>query len=186
MSGFRKVNETLIHAGYVISVFNVEFEAPNGETMHRDVVRHPGAVTVVPVLDDGTVVMVRQFRAPMEGLVLEVPAGKRDVDGEEPIVTAHRELAEEVGYTASSMVPLMVLNHSPGFCIELNHIFLATGLTAGQRSVDGPEEENMTIEHIALADVFSLIANGVISDAKSVAGLTLAAQRLGVVPAPFA
>ena len=175
---FRKVDERLIHQGYVIGVYNARFEGPNGELMNRDIVRHPGAVSVVPVLDDLTIVMVRQFRAALEGMVLEIPAGKRDVADEPPELTAHRELAEEVGYEAAELTPLVVLAHSPGFCDERNHIFMAQGLTPCERAVDGPEEEHMTIEHVALADVFDLIAAGEITDAKSVAGLTLAHRRL--------
>jgi len=175
---FRKVDERLIHQGYVIGVYNARFEGPNGELMNRDIVRHPGAVSVVPVLDDLTIVMVRQFRAALEGMVLEIPAGKRDVADEPPELTAHRELAEEVGYEAAELTPLVVLAHSPGFCDERNHIFMAQGLTPCERAVDGPEEEHMTIEHIALVDVFDLIAAGEITDAKSVAGLTLAHRRL--------
>ena len=183
-ASFRKVDDRLIHKGYVIEVRELTYAGPSGEEMRRDVVRHPGAVSVVPLLDDGTVVLVRQFRAPMDAEVLEIPAGKRDVEGEPPEVTARRELTEEVGYSAESLVPLVSMCHSPGFCDEVNHIFLATGLTAGERAVDGPEEEHMTIEHVALADVFDRIADGTIVDAKTIAGLTLAAQRLGVVPPP--
>ncbi len=175
---FRKVEERLIHQGHVIGVYNVRFEGPGGVTMDRDVVHHPGAVSVVPVLDDGTVVMVRQYRAALEDTILEIPAGKRDVPDEPPEVTAHRELAEEVGFTAAKLKPLVVLAHSPGFCDERNHIFLATGLVEGERAVDGPEEEAMTIEHIPLAEVFDLIAAGEIVDAKSVVGLTLAHHLL--------
>ncbi|MFN8051084.1 MAG: NUDIX hydrolase [Acidimicrobiales bacterium] len=175
---FVKVDERLIHQGYVIGVYNVRFEGPAGEMMDRDVVRHPGAVSVVPVLDDGTVVMVRQFRSPIEEMLLEVPAGKRDVADEPPELTAHRELAEEVGYEAAEMRLLTVLVHSPGFCDERNHIFLATGLTPCDRAVEGPEEEHMTIEHVPLADAYDLVLSGVITDAKSVVGLTLAHHQL--------
>lgn len=175
---FEKVDETLIHQGFVIGVYNVVFRGPNGEHMDRDVVRHPGAVSVVPVLDDGTVVLVRQFRSAFEGNMLEIPAGKRDVDGEPPEVTAHRELAEEVGYVAGRMEKLLELAHSPGFCDEINHIYLATDLTETARSVDGPEEEAMTVHHVPLADVFDLIAAGKIVDAKTVVGLTMAHHRL--------
>lgn len=175
---FRKIDETLIHQGFVIGVYNVRFEGPGGVRMDRDVVRHPGAVSVVPVLDDGTVVMVRQFRSALECMLLEVVAGKRDVHGEPPELTARRELAEEVGYEAAALEPLAVIAHSPGFCDELNHIFLATGLTPCERSLDGPEEEHMTIVHVPLADVYDRIADGTIIDAKSIAGLTLAHRRL--------
>lgn len=175
---FTKTSEDLIHQGFVIGVYNVRFEGPGGVEMDRDVVRHPGAVSVVPVLPDNTVVLVRQFRAALETELLEIPAGKRDVAGEAPELTAHRELAEEVGYVAGTLTKLLELTHSPGFCDEINHIYLATDLTETERSVDGPEEEAMTIEHVALADVFELIGNGTITDAKSVAGLTMAYHRL--------
>ena len=175
---FRKVSERLIHQGFVIGVYNARFEGPDGVVMDRDVVRHPGAVSVVPVLDDGTVVMVRQFRAALEETILEIPAGKRDVEGEPPEVTARRELAEEVGYEPGVLTPLVVLAHSPGFCDERNHIFLATGLVPCERAVDGPEEEHMTIVHLPLDDVFDRIADGSITDAKSIAGLTLAYHHL--------
>ena len=178
---FRKVDETLIHQGFVIGVYNVEFAGPDGTRMDRDVVRHPGAVTVVPVLDDGTIVMVRQFRAPMEAMVLELPAGRRDVDGEAPVATARRELAEEVGYLADTVELLTVMAHSPGFCDELNHIFLATGLTPCDKHVDGPEEEYMTVHRMSLVEAFARVADGTITDSKSIAGITLAAQRLGLI-----
>ena len=175
---FHKVEERLIHQGFVIGVYNTTFEGPGGVLLDRDVVKHPGAVSVVPVLDDGTVVLVRQFRSALERSILEIVAGKRDVDGEPPEITAHRELAEEVGYVAAELTPLVVTAHSPGFCDEYNHIFLATGLTPTERSVDGPEEEAMTIEHMPLADVFDRIADGTVIDAKSIIGLTLAHHAL--------
>jgi len=178
---FRKVDERLVHQGHVVSFHEVDFEGPDGVRFGRDVVRHPGAVSVVPVLDDGRVVMVRQFRAALEGDLLEVPAGKRDVADEPPELTARRELVEEVGYEAGELVELAAIHHSPGFCDEVNHIFLATDLVATERSVDGPEEEHMTIELLPLVDAFAAIARGAVTDAKSVVGLTLAAHHLGVV-----
>lgn len=181
MSGFRKLDERLIHRGHVIEVVNAIFEAPDGSRLERDVVRHPGAVSVVPVHEDLMVVMVRQFRAPIDREILEIPAGKRDVVGEPPEVTARRELAEEVGLVAGRLMPLMQMCHSPGFCDEVNHIFMATELTATERRVDGVEEAHMTIEHVALGEAIGLIRVGVITDAKSVAGLTLAAVALGVL-----
>lgn len=175
---FRKTGETLLHRGFVIGVYDTTFEGPDGETFHRDVVKHPGAVSVVPVLDDGTVILVRQFRSALEENILEIPAGKRDVADEPPADTARRELAEEIGYVPGTLTPLIVLAHSPGFCDERNHIFLGTDLTATERAVDGPEEEAMTIEHHPLASVFDLISSGAVVDAKTVVGLTLAHRAL--------
>lgn len=175
---FRKTDERLIHQGFVISVTNATFEGPGGVVMDRDVVHHPGAVTVVPVLPNGEVVLVRQFRSSIEQMLLEIPAGKRDVADEPPIVTAARELREEVGLEAAELIPLVELLHSPGFCDEVNHIFLATGLTEVERAVDGPEEEHMTIVHMPLADTYDRIADGSLTDAKTIVGLLLAHRRL--------
>lgn len=175
---FRKIDERPIYQGFVIGVTNATFEGPGGVVMNRDVVHHPGAVTVVPVLPDGTVVLVRQFRSSVEGMLLELPAGKRDVADEPPAVTAARELREEVGLEAAELIPLVQLLHSPGFCDEVNHIFLATGLTEVERAVDGPEEEHMTILHMPLDDVYDRIADGSLTDAKTIVGLTLAHRRL--------
>ncbi|MEI2654627.1 MAG: NUDIX hydrolase [Microthrixaceae bacterium] len=93
-------------------------------------------------------------------------------------MTAARELREEVGLEATELIPLVELLHSPGFCDEVNHIFLATGLTGVERSVDGPEEEHMTIVHLPLADLYDRIADGTLTDAKTIVGLTLAYHRL--------
>ena len=106
---FEHLGDQLLVEGHVVSMFRSEFRAPNGEAFSREVVRHPGAVSVVPLLDDGDVVLVRQYRAPLDQFLLEIPAGKRDVAGEPPEETARRELAEEVGLVAAELVPLTVL-----------------------------------------------------------------------------
>ena len=101
MTGFRRVDETLVHQGYIWRVSTAEFEAPDGERFNRDIVRSPGAVGVVPILRavDGTpsVVLIRQYRPAYEEIILEIPAGMRDVPGEPAEDTARRELMEEVG-----------------------------------------------------------------------------------------
>ena len=98
-AGFRKTAERLLHDGYIISLFEAEFEGPAGERITRDVVRHPGAVAVVAI-DRDEVVLVRQFRAALEAEMLELPAGKLDVPGEPLEVAARRELVEEAGLDA--------------------------------------------------------------------------------------
>ena len=126
---FEHLGDQLLVEGHVVSMFRSEFRAPNGEAFSREVVRHPGAVSVVPLLDDGDVVLVRQYRAPLDRFLLEIPAGKRDVAGEPPEETARRELAEEVGLVAAELVPLTVFHNSVGFCDEESHVFLGTGLS---------------------------------------------------------
>jgi ADP-ribose pyrophosphatase len=133
---------------------------------------------VVAVHDDGRAVLVRQFRAPIDGDLLEIPAGKRDVDGEDPAATARRELEEEVGLHAENIELLLEFYNSPGFCDEHSWAYLATGLTGCERAPVGPEESVMTIEHIALDDVPGLIAAGDLVDAKSIIALLMARDRM--------
>lgn len=177
-SGFRFVGEREIHDGYVIRLVEGEFETPDGHTMMRDIVRHPGAVGVVAVDDDDTI-LVRQYRAPIHTEILEIPAGRRDVEGEPPELTARRELVEEVGLQAGSMVPIGGFHNSVGFCDEYIHLFLATDLSSVPTDHDGPEEAHMTVERMALADVAAAIDDGTISDAKTVIGLLAALRHLG-------
>jgi ADP-ribose pyrophosphatase len=177
---FRKLAEREIHRGHLISVGAATFESPTGETFDRDVVHHPGAVSIVPVVDEGSgVLMVRQFRAAIEGDLLEIPAGKRDVAGEPPEVTARRELAEELGMRAGRLEKLAEFYNSPGFCDEHSFVFMGLDLeSVGAPEPHGPEEQVMTIERIALDDVPELIASGAIVDAKSIIGLCLAREAL--------
>ena len=183
MSGvFRKVDERLVHQGAVVGFYESTFEGPGGERFTRDVVRHPGAVSVVAVTDDRHVLLVRQFRAAMETHLLEIVAGKRDVPDEDPVLTAQRELVEEVGHMAATFEKLVAFAQSPGFCDEVNHVYLATGLVETETENQGIEEQHMTIERVPLDDVRSMIAEGLIVDAKSIVGLLLALDRLGEGP----
>ena len=177
-SGFRRVSEALVHEGHAISVVVGEFETPEGEIVTRDIVRHPGAVSVVPV-DGDEVVLVRQYRAAVEFDVLEIPAGKRDVPGEEPAVTAVRELEEEVGLTTDNVVPLATFHNSIGFSDELSYVFLATNLSPVPFDRQGPEEHHMTIERMTLDEVPNAISDGRITDAKTIIGLLSALRHLG-------
>ncbi len=179
-AGFRKLDERLIHQGERISLGRARFEAPDGTSFERDVVHHPGAVAVVPVIDEGSaVLLVRQYRAPVDDELLEIPAGLRDVDGEPPEVTARRELIEEVGMRAGRIEKLCAFLNSPGFCDEVVHVFAAFDLDATDRDRQGIEEAHMTIERVALDDVPALVATGAIVDAKTIIGLSLVARLLG-------
>ena len=179
MSGFRKLSEEPVFAGSLISVGVGTFEDPGGDTFERDVVHHPGAVSVVPVVDEGTaVLLVRQYRAAVDRTLLEIPAGKRDVTGESPDVTARRELEEEVGMRAGRLEKLGEFYNSPGFCDEHSHVFLALDLDPCPASAQGIEEQHLTVEHVSLDAVPGLIAAGEIVDAKTIIGLCLARERL--------
>lgn len=177
-SQFRHLEDRLIHRGHVVAFYEGTFESPDGERFQRDVVRHPGAVSVVPV-DGDDVVLVRQYRAPIDALCLEIPAGKRDVEGEDTAVTARRELAEEIGMAAGSLEPLVEIHHSPGFCDERQVIYLARDLTPVDQALDGIEEQHLTIERWPFADAIGACYDGTITDAKTIVGILAAARRLG-------
>ena len=176
--GFRHIGEREIFRGHVFSVARVRFADPEGRPFERDVVRHPGAVAVVPVHADRSATLVRQMRVSVGEPVLEVPAGTCDVDGEEPEETARRELAEEAGLRAARVVRLATIYNTPGFCDQRTTIFLATDLQPCASSPEGVEERWMRVERIALDEVDAMIADGRVVDATTVAGLLLARGAL--------
>ena len=174
---FRVVGSaTLCDAGF-LSVSSLRVATSDGEEFDRHVVHHPGAVVVVPVIE-GEAVLVRQWRVATGRDLLEVPAGKRDVDGEAPEITANRELEEEIGFRAGRLDLMCEFYNSPGFCDEYTYLFLATDLEARPRAAVSAEEAAMTIERVPLARVDALIAAGELVDAKSIIGLLLARQFL--------
>ncbi len=174
MPGFRVIGSEVVKEAGFLTLTEERIRAPDDEEFARVVVRHPGAVVVVPVVGDEAL-LVRQFRAAVGGDLLEVPAGKRDVDGEPPEETARRELEEEIGHRPGRLVKLAEFYNTPGFCDEYTHLFLALDLEdlGGNRAV-GPEERAMTTERVRLARVEEYISSGELCDAKSIIGLLLA------------
>jgi 8-oxo-dGDP phosphatase len=178
MTGFRQVGETLLHDGHVISLVRTEHLAPDGSSFEREVVRHPGAVSVVALHENGDVVLVRQYRATIDALVLEIPAGKRDVADEPLEAAARRELAEEVCLVAGRLDLLSRFHNSIGFCDEESFVFLGTDLTETSDDRQGIEESHMEIVRMPLTRAVEMVSSGDITDAKTVIGLTLAADRV--------
>ncbi|MDP8976606.1 MAG: NUDIX hydrolase [Actinomycetota bacterium] len=179
MTGFRKLSERRIWGGHVIDVAVGCFADPDGGEFERELVHHPGAVSVVPYLDDQrSVVLLRQYRASIDAELLEIPAGKLDVEGEELEATARRELEEEVGLRAGRLHKLAEFYNSPGFSDEHSVVYLAQDLEHCDTDLQGVEEEHMSVEHVALDDVPGLIATGQITDAKTIIGLSLAREAL--------
>lgn len=177
MNGFRLVGEDEVYDGHAMRVVVGTFTDPQGRSFTRDIVRHPGAVAVLPLHDDGTVTLVRQFRAPIDGPLLEIPAGIRDVDDEPREETARRELAEEAGLEADRVEHLISFHNAPGLSDEVVHVYLATGLRDCDTDAQGVEEEAMTLERHHLDDLAAMIADGRLTDAKTVIAVCLARAR---------
>ena len=182
MIGFRHLGDRDVHQGYIWKVVVAEYESPAGETFHRDIVRSPGSVGVVPLVFDehgeASVVLVSQYRPPYERNVVEIPAGMRDVPGEPAAETGRRELIEEAGLAAGEMSHLLDMLPSPGLTDSVCSIFLATDCTSVDHDRHGPEEQEMELLHIALDDALAMIDRGEITDAKTVTGLLATDRRL--------
>jgi ADP-ribose pyrophosphatase len=176
--GFRRVSEEELLRAWLFRVDRFHLLDPDDKPFDRFVIRHPGAVTIVPVHDDGTVSLVRQYRAAVDALVLEIPAGTRDKDGEAPEATARRELAEEAGLEAANLDLLLGTWNTPGISDQHTLVYLATGLSSIPARPDGVEEGYMTIETIHLDDIDALVADGSLKDETTVLGLYLARHRL--------
>jgi len=175
--GFRVLDtSTICEAGF-LTVSRKRILAPDGEEHDRTVVHHPGAVVVVPV-DGADALLVRQYRVAVEGEILELPAGKRDVPGEPPAATAARELEEEIGHRAGRLDLLCEFFNTPGFCDEYSYLYLATELEATERNAVSAEEAHMQVERVPLDRVEAMIAAREIVDAKSIIGLLLAKRHL--------
>ena len=183
MPGYHLVDSEEVARGGFLTFCEETFESPAGERFVRWVVEHPGAVAAVPV-EDGPgggpqVVLVRQWRPALRDFMLEIPAGKLDVPGEDPDDAMARELAEEIHQRAGRLVKLATFWNSPGFSTELTHVYAALELSPCDRPEAAKEEErDMTIERFPLADMSRLIATGAIADAKTIIGLALAERHL--------
>lgn len=157
-----------MYTGIIINVNVDTVTLPNGLTVNLEVVRHPGAAAVVPLKDDGTVFLIRQFRHAAGGFIYEIPAGKLN-PGEDPAACAARELEEEIGYRAGKLELLSSIFTAPGFTDEVIHVYKATGLTTGRQQLD--RDEVLDVIEMPLQEAMRMIETGAIRDAKSIVGL---------------
>jgi ADP-ribose pyrophosphatase len=182
---YELLGSETVYEGRVITVTKDTVAMPGGGDSLREVVRHPGAVAIVALDDAGDVVLLRQYRHPVGGYLWEVPAGLRDEDGEPPLQTAQRELAEEVQLAAERWSLLTTTFSTPGFCDELVLVYLAEGLSG----VDRPEgftveheELDMEVARVPLAEAVQRVFAGEIRNAAAVIGLLAAAQHRAAAP----
>jgi ADP-ribose pyrophosphatase len=164
-----------IYKGKIFDVIESDIRHDDLE-YKREIVVHKGSAVMVPVYDDGTVALVRQYRYAAEQFLLEVPAGTLNKD-EDPEKAALRELEEEIGVRAARIEKLSEFYVSPGFLTEKMHLFLAAELTETAQRLE--EDEILTIERYSFADAFALIRSGEIQDGKTIIGVMLAGARLG-------
>ena len=160
----KKLSSEEIFDGVAIHLFRDEILLPNGNKGVREVIRHPGAVCVVPVTDDGKVIFVNQFRYAFNKVTLEVPAGKLE-KGEDPLEAAMRELSEETGLSAKNVVYLGELYTTPALIDEVIHMYLATDLVKGEQHLD--EDEFINTLEMPLSEAVEKVMIGEIKDAKT-------------------
>ena len=170
------VSSESIFSGRILNVERWQVTCANGAPATREIVVHRGAAAVVPVFEDGTTLLVRQHRIACDRVTLEIPAGKLDHVGEDPLECAVRELEEETGLKAARMTLLTSLLTTPGFCTEKIGIYLAEGLTQGDTHPD--EDEFLGLTRIALDDAIALAMRGDIRDSKTICGLLMAREVL--------
>ena len=157
-----------IYAGRILTLRLTHVPMADGRLAAREIVEHAPGAAVVAVDADGKVLLVRQWRPAVGAALLELPAGLVD-PGETPIDCARRELAEETGFSARHIEPLVSFYSSPGFCTELLHVFVAAGLEPA--SLTGDEEEDIELVRLPLAEAIAQVLDAEISDAKTVTGL---------------
>lgn len=174
----RLIKREIVHKGVVFDLIVDHIEYPSGNGAVREIARHPGGAVVVPLFDNNDVLLIRQFRYPIEEIIYELPAGKLGAN-EDPEQCARRELEEETGYSAQQFKKLTSFYTTPGFCTELLHIYCARGLrklSNGQKLEEG--EQSITLETMPIKKCIEMIDSGEIVDGKTMIGLLLAHKHL--------
>mgnify|MGYP000286794973 FL=1 len=166
----RPITEDVVWTGRIFNVDRLQVQLPDGRNSIRDVVRHPGAVAVVALTEEGRICLVRQYRTALGRVTVEIPAGKLD-PGEDPLECASRELLEETGMEAEKIAYLTTIATSDGFTDELIHIYMATGLSFSKSSPDA--DEFINVDLVEVGELIDAVLDGRIEDAKTVVGALL-------------
>ena len=161
----KQLKEEYLYKGKIINLRRDEALLPDGSTAIREVVEHPGGVCVAALDENDNLLFVRQFRYPYMETTLEIPAGKRDKGGEDPLLCGKRELREETGAVAKNYISLGELYPTPGYCGEVIYMYAATDLTFGE--CDPDDDEFLAVERIPLEKAVEMVLSGEIKDAKT-------------------
>ena len=180
---FRALRETqdasqLMFDGTILHVRRDEVTLPNGRPAFREVIRHIGAVCVIPVTEDNQVIVERQYRYPIDRVITEIPAGKLDAPEEDRLAAIQRELLEETGYTAEEWIPLGDFHPAPAYSDEYISMYMARKLKKGARHLD--EDEFLDVFTVPLSELVEDVMAGRISDAKTQTAVLKAARLLGL------
>ena len=172
----KKISSENVFDGVLLHVRKDEVELPNGHSSIREWIEHPGASSIIPLLPDNQIILVRQYRYPVGQVTLEVPAGKLNHVEEDPLICAERELSEETGYTAGKIWKLTTIATTVGFSNEIIHLYAASDLTAGKQHPD--DDEFINAIKIPLTAALQLVETGKIIDAKSIISILMLAQQV--------
>lgn len=184
MNDFENLNEIKkdskeIYDGVILHVFRDSVILPNGNETGRELIRHVGAVCVVPLSDDGKVYIERQYRYPIDEVITEIPAGKLDSKSEDRLSAAKRELMEETGISADDWTDLGVYYPSPAYTDEKINIYLARGLHFGEQKLD--DDEFLNIDAVPLSDLVNEVMAGKITDGKTQVAILKVARYIGAL-----
>lgn len=166
---YKLIKSEIRYKGKVFDHQVDEIQYDSGNISIREIAVHPGGAVVIPIKDDGKIILVKQFRYPLQKTLIELPAGKLDKN-EDPLSCAVRELEEETGYKAKEFTKLGAIYTAPGYCTEILHVYTAVGLTAGNHNRE-EGEQGMELLELSLTEIKKMILSGEVNDAKTIAGI---------------
>ena len=179
MDEMKRIDRVLKYKGSIVDVYDDVMQSPTGKIAHWDYVAHrKGAAAVLPVLEDGRILMVRQYRNALDRFTLEIPAGKLDAPDEPKIECAARELEEETGFRSETLEFLMTVNTTVAFCDEQIGVYIAKDLIPSKQHLDA--DESIDVEEWEVKDLLDMIYTGKMTDAKTIAAILAYAQKEGI------
>ena len=179
MDEMKRIDRVLKYKGAIVDVYDDIMQSPSGNIAHWDYIAHrKGAAAVLPVTEDGKILMVRQYRNALDRFTLEIPAGKLDAPDEPKIECAARELEEETGFRSENLEFLMTVNTTVAFCDERIGVYIAKDLIPSKQHLDA--DESIDVEEWEVKDLLDLIYSGKMTDAKTIAAILAYAQKEGI------